>query len=265
VSEVGAGAIGTSPRPFYGEFAWAYDNLVERPVVEECAAMAATLSRRGVGPGAALLDAGCGTGRYAVELARLGYVVTGLDRSVALLDEARRRPASPGLRVRFEAGDLLELPGGAVYDGIVCRGVLNDLVLDSDRAGIFALFARALRPGGALLLDVRDWEASVATKTARPVHERRVATPRGSLVFRSETRLDPVGHRLLVAERHKLTAASGETTTASHDFVMRCWSRSELDAGLGAAGFTAIAYAATYDGAPLGSGDRIVVTASRRA
>jgi SAM-dependent methyltransferase len=255
----------TSPtegsRPFYSDFAWAYDDLVDRPVAEECAGMVAMLARRGIAPGATLLDAGCGTGRYAVELARRGFVVTGVDRAPDLLAAARARPAPAGVAVRFEMGDLLAPPPDHLHDAIVCRGVLNDLVEPAARAAVFAAFARAVRPGGALLLDVRDWEASVATKTARPVHERRVTTPRGALVFRSEIRLDHEGHRLLVSERHTLSTGQGETS-ASFDFVMRCWSRAELDAGLRAAGFRAIEYAAAYEGAAVAVGDRIVAAAS---
>ncbi|HET9853480.1 MAG TPA: methyltransferase domain-containing protein [Methylomirabilota bacterium] len=259
-----APAAAVTPRPFYGEFAWAYDYLIARPVAEECAGMAAALARRGIGPGASLLDAGCGTGRYAVELARRGFVVTGVDRSPELLAEARRRPVDAGARVRFDCGDLLALPGAAGFDAIVCRGVLNDLVETAERAAVFGVFARALRPGGALLLDVRDWDASVSGKTAQPVSERRVTTPHGSLVFRSVTRLDPATRRLLVAECHTLTTPSGEVT-ARHDFVMRCWSRDELEGLLRAAGFEGMEYAGTYGSAPLGVGDRIVVAASPSA
>jgi SAM-dependent methyltransferase len=257
-------AAAVTPRPFYGEFAWAYDYLIARPVAEECAGMAAALARRGIGPGASLLDAGCGTGRYAVELARRGFVVTGVDRSPELLAEARRRPVDAGARVRFDCGDLLALPGAAGFDAIVCRGVLNDLVETAERAAVFGVFARALRPGGALLLDVRDWDASVSGKTAQPVLERRVTTPRGPLVFRSVTRLDPATRRLLVAECHTLTTPSGEVT-ARHDFVMRCWSRGELEGLLRAAGFEGMEYAGTYGSTPLGVGDRIVVAASPSA
>ena len=52
-----------SSRPFYGEYAWAFDLLIDRPVGQECAAITAWFSERGVLPGATLLDAGCGTGR----------------------------------------------------------------------------------------------------------------------------------------------------------------------------------------------------------
>lgn len=253
-----------APRPFYGEFAWAYDYLVERPVVAECAGMAATLARRGMGPGATLLDAGCGSGRYAVELARRGFVVTGVDRSPALLEEAAARARATGsaLPVKFERADLLASAAGSGYDVVLCRGVLNDLVGADARAAVFAAFSRALRPRGALLLDVRDWDATVARKTAEPVSEKRVDTPRGRLVFRTVSRLDPATRRLLVSERHTLTAPSGETT-AAHEFVMRCWTRDELDAGLRAAGFESVEYSATYESAPpAGAGDRIVAAAS---
>jgi SAM-dependent methyltransferase len=252
------------PRPFYGEFAWAYDYLVERPVAAECAGMVATLARRGIGPGATLLDAGCGNGRYAVELARRGFVVTGVDRSAALLEEAaaRARTAASALRVKLERADILTLAAGSGYDVMLCRGVLNDLVSAEERAAVFAAFARTLRPRGALLLDVRDWDATVARKTAEPVSEKRVNTPRGRLVFRTVSRLDPATRCLLVYERHTLTAPSGETT-AAHEFVMRCWTREELAAGLSAAGFESVECSATYESAlPVGAGDRIVAAAS---
>ena len=233
-------------------------------MAEACAGIAAALARRGIGPGATLLDAGCGAGRYAAELARRGYVVTGMDRSPDLLAEARRRPVDAGARVRFESGDLLALPGAAGFDAIVCRGVLNDLVEPAERAAVFGVFARALRP-----------ERRAAARRARLGRERGredgaagVGAARGHVaraaVFRSVTRLDPATRRLLIAECHTLTTGSGEVT-ARHDFVMGCWSRDELEALLRAAGFEAMEYAGTYEGAPLGVGDRIVVAASRGA
>ena len=48
-------------RPFYTEFAWAFDLLIDRPVVKECAVIVTWLIKRGVRPGASVLDAGCGT------------------------------------------------------------------------------------------------------------------------------------------------------------------------------------------------------------
>jgi glycine/sarcosine N-methyltransferase len=248
-------------RPFYGSFAWAYDLLSDRPIVSECAQISSLLSDRGLPSDARLLDAGCGTGRHAVALAGRGYRVTGLDASADLIAVARQRAGAAV--VEFITADLAALPVAPQYDAILCRGVLNDLVDDRTRGDAFQAFARALVNGGALVLDVREWEATARRKTREPVHERTVRTVDGTLTFRSESRLDRATRRLLITERHVLRCAE-RTTSADHDFVMRCWTRDELDALIAAAGFTAVEYQASFDRAsPVGSTDRIVVVASR--
>lgn len=248
-------------RPFYGSFAWAYDLLSDRPIASECAQIASILSDRGLPSGARLLDAGCGTGRYAVELARRGYRVTGLDASADLIAVARQRAGAAG--VEFVTADLTTPPPAPQYEAILCRGVLNDLVDDQTRRNALHAFARALVHGGALVVDVREWEATARRKTREPVHERTVQTEHGTLTFRSETRLDHPTRRLLITERHVLTSP-GRTASADYHFVMRCWTRDELEALVAAAGFIAVAYQASFDrAAPVGSTDRLVVVASR--
>jgi len=120
------------PRPFYSEFAWAFDLLIDRPVRKECDTIATWLVERGVVPGGTVLDAGCGTGRHAIELGRRGYAVCGVDMSADLLAEARRSLGSQSQQVCFAVGDLLTLPASG-YDAILCRGVLNDLIDDDAR------------------------------------------------------------------------------------------------------------------------------------
>ena len=213
-------------RPFYTEFAWAFDRLIDRPVQKECAVIAAWLADRGIFAGATLLDAGCGTGRYAVELARRGYVVAGIDQSPELIDVATAAKAGAKGGVSFDVGDITDLPT-AQYDGILCRGVLNDIVHDAERDAVIAAFARALRPDGALILDVREWGATAQRKACEPLFRKRVSTERGELTFTSVTTLDPEHRQLLLFERHELAADNGNRVSDSH-FVMRCWEREEL-------------------------------------
>jgi len=251
----------TAERPFYWSFAWAYDHLVDRPVAEESAAMAAMLVDGGVSPPARVLDAGCGTGRHAAVLAALGYRVLGVDRSPALLAVARSRPEKGG--VGLVVADLVALPVRSGWGGVLCRGVLNDVLDDAARRAVLHGFADALRDGGVLILDVRDWNATMRTKTAQPVHERTLDTERGRLTFRSDTRLEAATRRMLISERHVLTDG-GHSRTETYDFVMRCWTPDELRGRLTEAGFEVVQLRPAYTGYAAAT-DRIVAVARRRS
>jgi SAM-dependent methyltransferase len=250
-------------RPFYTEYAWAFDLLIDRPVRKECDAIMTWFIEREVRPGAAVLDAGCGTGRYAIELARRGYVVHGIDSSAELLAEAHRSLADANVRVLLTVGDISVLSESR-YDAILCRGVLNDCVDDQARQSVFSAFGHALRPEGVLVFDVREWEATVQRKTREPVFRKTVATDRGMLTFTSVTELDPIGRKLIIAERHTITS-DGVEQSSDNQFVMRCWTREELDSVLSLSGFTAPTYFGAYDAtvAP-GASDRLVVTTRLR-
>ena len=88
--------------------------------------------------GARVLDAGCGTGVMAVELAARGAEVVGVDISPQLVDIARRRlPEELGGRVSFRAGDMLDAGLGR-FDHVVAMDSLiyydqPDLVRALDR------------------------------------------------------------------------------------------------------------------------------------
>lgn len=250
-------------RPFYDEYAWAYDLILARPASEQSKQIAELLSQRGIGPDARVLDAGCGTGGHAIELARRGFVVTGLDLSASLIAEAKRRASEAALPISLLRGDILALPFTQAFDAILCRGVLNDLIDDESRRKVFVSLARALSSGGVLLFDVREWRETVKRKRREPVFEKSVETPRGRLTFRSETRLDEAQHKLLVAERHVLNK-DGRETVSIYNFIMRCWTEDELQHYLSEASFDDVAYSGDYAGAiPVGANDRLVCVATR--
>jgi demethylmenaquinone methyltransferase / 2-methoxy-6-polyprenyl-1,4-benzoquinol methylase len=99
-----------------------------------------------VGPGSAALDVATGTGDLAVELARRGAEVTGMDFAPAMLEIARRK--APGLR--FEEGDALELahPDGSFDAATVGFGARN--FADLDRG--LAEMSRVTKPGGRVVV-----------------------------------------------------------------------------------------------------------------
>ncbi|HEX8922160.1 MAG TPA: class I SAM-dependent methyltransferase [Pyrinomonadaceae bacterium] len=250
-------------RPFYDEYAWAYDLIITQPVSAQCDFIAETLAGRGIASGAKLLDAGCGVGNHALELARRGYIARGLDLSPQLIAEAERRARNVALPISFTVGDILYLPATNSFDAILCRGVLNDFLDEADRLQAFLSFAGALKPKGLLILDVRDWDATVAGKTLAPVFEKSAETPLGNLTFRSVTRLDSETRRLLVEEQHTLQEPGGEKISA-YNFSMRCWTQAELQAHLTQSGFEALEYFGGYERhIRVGASDRLVCVASK--
>jgi len=249
-------------RPFYTEYAWAFDLLIDRPVRKECAVIAAWLVDRGAIPGSEILDAGCGTGRYAIELARRGYVVHGIDLSPDLIEVATGANRDVPKGVSFEVGDITKLPLSR-YAAILCRGVLNDIVDDAGRDAVFGSFAGALQPNGTLILDVREWAASVERKAREPLFRKRVSTARGELTFTSVTALDHENRQLLISEQHELVT-SGQTHVRDYNFVMRCWERDEINTLLARHHFGGLSCFGAY--APdvaAGATDRLVVVAQR--
>jgi SAM-dependent methyltransferase len=227
-------------RLLYDDFAWAYDLLVTDPVEPFVDLAVNAFAGHGIEPGARLLDAGCGTGRYAVELAGRGFTVHGVDVAPALVAVARGRGGDGLSGPTFEVTDLRGLRAEKPYDAVLCRGVLNDLLVDADRDAVLHRLSDALRPGGVLLLDVREWRATLTRYRSDPVYERTTRLPEGELRFRSSGRLLPVDRRLLLAER--IVVRQGrETRTWQLDFSMRCWTEEELRARLKQAGFIELA------------------------
>lgn len=100
----------------------------------------------GLGP-RSVLDAGCGTGRVAVELARCGLDVVGVDVDASMLAVARR--AAPD--VPFVHVDLVELDLGRTFDVVVMAGNVPLFTPPGTEAALVAGVARHLAPGGALV------------------------------------------------------------------------------------------------------------------
>lgn len=112
------------------------------------------LVRRDLGRPGRVLDAGCGTGRVGIELARRGHDVVGVDLDDSMLAEARRLSAEAGVRVRWLAGDLVDLPrilGAERFDLVAAPGNVMVFLTPGTEAEVVAALAGALSPGGLLV------------------------------------------------------------------------------------------------------------------
>ena len=114
-------------------------------------------------PGSRVLDAGCGTGRVASELARRGHVVTGVDNDASMLAVARRDPA-----VTWVEADLATLALDTAFDLVVMAGNVIVFVEPGTEQAVVSRLAGHLVPGGLL---VSGWRTDLL---ALPAYEALV-------------------------------------------------------------------------------------------
>ena len=125
-----------------------------------------------LGPGSSVLDLGCGPGLYCRELAIRGMAVTGVDFSERSVAYAREQAAAEGLRIEYVRQNYLEIDYHEQFDAILL--IFGDFCVlpDDDRDALLAKIRRALRPGGAFVLDVttRQLRARHSTAEAWSAH-----------------------------------------------------------------------------------------------
>jgi SAM-dependent methyltransferase len=96
---------------------------------------------------ATVLDGGCGTGRVAIELARRGVAVVGVDADPDMIAAARAK--APELA--WHVVDLAELALAERFDVVVLAGNVMPYVAEGSRAAAVGACAAHLEPGGRLV------------------------------------------------------------------------------------------------------------------
>lgn len=120
-----------------------------------------------------VLDAGCGTGRVAVELARRGTEVVGVDVDASMLEVARSK--APDLT--WVHGDLATVDLGRTFDVVGLAGNVMIYLAPGSEGAVVANLVRHLSPRGALVagftveagrLDLATYDAHAAAAGLAP-------------------------------------------------------------------------------------------------
>ncbi|MFZ9426129.1 MAG: class I SAM-dependent DNA methyltransferase [Ilumatobacteraceae bacterium] len=121
----------------------AVTRLIERHVVDRVGADGPRVCH--------VLDAGCGTGRLAVELERRGHIVTAIDLDPDMVERARAKSSA----IRWLVGDLAKLDdvidADDGYDVIVMAGNILNFCAPGSQTAIVHNLVRHLAAGGLLV------------------------------------------------------------------------------------------------------------------
>ncbi|KAF1039114.1 MAG: Glycine/sarcosine N-methyltransferase [Burkholderia lata] len=107
-----------------------------------------------------VLDCAYGIGTQALGLARAGYDIEGTDLSKLAIERASREAAARGLRIPFRVDDmrLLATCDARRYGAVIAfDNAMPHLDSDDDVAQALAAMHRSLKPGGRLLVSLRDY------------------------------------------------------------------------------------------------------------
>lgn len=133
-------------------------------------------------PALTVLDIGCGQGRDALAIARLGHAVHGIDLSSNGVSQMLADAGASDLPITGEVTDIRAYEPQAIYDVLLIDRTLHMLTDEAERLSIFARLLNALEIGGTLLLldEPSNMAGFRATMDAHTTHweTRFVGQPR---------------------------------------------------------------------------------------
>jgi SAM-dependent methyltransferase len=177
-----------------------------------------------------VLELGCGTGKHAVLLAEKGYTVTGIDRSIEMLDAANARmKSSPKIAVKFTAGDVRNVRLKEQFDAVISLfHVMSYQATNEDLASAFLTAKEHLNPGGIFVFDFWYGPAVLTDRPAVRVKRleddvicvTRIAEPALNL----DKNIVDVNYQVMVEDRK-----TGLVNTVKETHIMRYLFLPEID------------------------------------
>ena len=205
--------------------------------------------------GCDLLDLACGPGRHALEFARRGSSVTGVDGAKKFIEEAKKKAAEESLEIQFIHEDMRQFVKEEAYDLVVnlftSFGYFED---KNDDLLVLKNVHRSLRENGVLFLDLAGKEI-----IARVFKERDWSREDDDTLLVIERQLEQnwswIVNRWFIVK-------NGETKEIT--FSHRLYSAEELSQLVKEAGFASVDVYGSLDGQPYDhKAQRLIVIANK--
>jgi glycine/sarcosine N-methyltransferase len=197
--------------------------------------------------GQTVLDAACGSGGYAIALARDGYRVTGIDLDPGMIAYAREKAYELEIDVKFRIEDLRYITEeDGKFSAIICIGnSLPHLLLDEDIQKALAELRRVLKAGGTLILQTVNYDWILRD---RPDSLPQIRNNELGITF---TRNYTYREDGLIDFRTCLTVKSGETKQDYGGTIkLRPLTRNDLTQWLQKSGFHSLEFYGGFDRSP---------------
>jgi glycine/sarcosine N-methyltransferase len=192
-----------------------------------------------------VLDASCGQGTQAIALAKIGFEVTAVDPSLPMLQKAREHARNYDVLddITFLQADFLGLRRALAgqYDAVLTKGnALPHLISDEEISGALANFYALLRPGGTLLIGMRDFDVMLEDRPRFVPRQAHLDDPERDVILFDIWDWED-GHPQTVRFNTFIVIGKGESYSVSrHPVLYRALRREELESLLMAAGFVDI-------------------------
>lgn len=213
----------------------------------DVASLLSLLGDHGVDPDSAL-DVACGIGRHAVELARAGLDVHGVDVSPDYVETARERAADAGVggATTVEVLDVRDLETLEATADLVLHWFAFGYFADEVNEEIAAALHDSVSPSGALVLGLDNAFAEVDDGRST------LASESGEVLQVERREYDPATGRLSVQITKFRATESGSECLGEVPWDVRLYTPVEVRRLLERAGFSTVSLYGSLDGEELG-------------
>lgn len=198
------------------------------------------------------LEFGCGTGEIAIALARRGHRVTGVDRSSAMLRQAKHNASSllteQQVRLSWYEGDMTSTDLSKQFDRVLLTNdLITHLLNDVQIVNFFTLCRIHLKADGSLLMDIpkvdlKNLSAAMEPGGAYYVHGVFPLAADGRSVWVAEqVNFDPREWTMTKTFEYKYISVDGTVERiAFRELVQRPWTTQDVQFALKLAGYNQV-------------------------